>query len=158
MWDLSYPTGDGTHTPCIGRRSLNHCTTGKSPRLFLLSLPSHQLPTRPHSTPQKLALPQSTASCQLERLFLAGEPRRHGSRARAGDPGPGFPCPGPAELGQGRAVPAPHHLPPPTPQTAWEAPRPKLRAGGTPQITFSVRFLLLGAELEPKEVPAHLKA
>ena len=26
MWDLSSPTRDRTHTPCIGRQSLNHWT------------------------------------------------------------------------------------------------------------------------------------
>ena len=27
MWDLSSPTRDGTHVPCIGRWSLNHWAT-----------------------------------------------------------------------------------------------------------------------------------
>ena len=27
MWDLSFPTRDQTHIPCIGRQSLNHWTT-----------------------------------------------------------------------------------------------------------------------------------
>ena len=27
MWDLSSPTRDGTHVPCIGRRILSHWTT-----------------------------------------------------------------------------------------------------------------------------------
>ena len=31
MWDLSSPTRDGTLTPCIGRRSLNHWTTREVP-------------------------------------------------------------------------------------------------------------------------------
>ena len=26
MWDPSSPTRDGTHTPCIGKQSLNHQT------------------------------------------------------------------------------------------------------------------------------------
>ena len=35
-WDLSFPTRDGAHTPCIGRQSLNHCTTREVPqRKFL---------------------------------------------------------------------------------------------------------------------------
>ena len=32
MWDLSSPTRDRTHVPCIGRRILNHWTTRKVPR------------------------------------------------------------------------------------------------------------------------------
>ena len=31
MWDLSLLTRNRTHTPCIGRRSLNHWTTGEIP-------------------------------------------------------------------------------------------------------------------------------
>ena len=31
MWDLSSLTRDGTHTPCIGRRSLNHWTAREVP-------------------------------------------------------------------------------------------------------------------------------
>ena len=31
MWDLSSLTRDRTHTPCIGRRSLNHWTTREVP-------------------------------------------------------------------------------------------------------------------------------
>ena len=31
MWDLSSPTRDQTHTPCIGRRSLNHWTAREVP-------------------------------------------------------------------------------------------------------------------------------
>ena len=31
MWDLSFLTRNQTHTPCIGRRSLNHWTTGEIP-------------------------------------------------------------------------------------------------------------------------------
>ena len=27
LYDLSFPTRDHAHTPCIGRRSLNHWTT-----------------------------------------------------------------------------------------------------------------------------------
>ena len=33
MWDLSSLTRDQTHTPCIGRQSLNHWPTRKSPML-----------------------------------------------------------------------------------------------------------------------------
>ena len=33
MWDLSYPTRDGTHTPCFGRQTLNHWTARKVPIL-----------------------------------------------------------------------------------------------------------------------------
>ena len=32
MWDLSSPTRDQTHTPCIGRRSLNNWTTREIPK------------------------------------------------------------------------------------------------------------------------------
>ena len=31
MWDLSFLTRDWTHTPCTGRQSLNHGTTGEIP-------------------------------------------------------------------------------------------------------------------------------
>ena len=31
MWDLSSPTRDQTHTPCIGRQSLHHWTTREVP-------------------------------------------------------------------------------------------------------------------------------
>ena len=31
MWDFSSPTRDQTHTPCIGRRSLNHWTPREVP-------------------------------------------------------------------------------------------------------------------------------
>ena len=34
VWDLSSPTRDWTHTPCIGRQSLNHCTARKIPPLL----------------------------------------------------------------------------------------------------------------------------
>ena len=34
MWDLSSPIKDRTHTPCIGRRSLNHWTTREVPVNF----------------------------------------------------------------------------------------------------------------------------
>ena len=36
MWDLSSPTRDRTHTPCIGRQSLNHWTTSEVPALYSL--------------------------------------------------------------------------------------------------------------------------
>ena len=32
-WGLSSPTGDWTHTPCIGRQSLNHWATREVPTL-----------------------------------------------------------------------------------------------------------------------------
>ena len=38
MWDLSSPTRDRTHTPCIGRRSLNHWATRKAPKLTILTI------------------------------------------------------------------------------------------------------------------------
>ena len=43
MWDLSSPTRDWTHTPCIGRQSLNHWTAREVPVwvfycMFLLNL------------------------------------------------------------------------------------------------------------------------
>ena len=31
MWDLGFPAKDQTHTPCIGRWSLNHWTTREVP-------------------------------------------------------------------------------------------------------------------------------
>ena len=31
MWDLSSPTRDQTHSPCTGRQSFNHLTTGEAP-------------------------------------------------------------------------------------------------------------------------------
>ena len=31
MWDLSSLTRDGTHTPCLGRQSLNHWTAREVP-------------------------------------------------------------------------------------------------------------------------------
>ena len=34
MWDLSSPTRDWTHTPCIGRWSLNHWTVREVPNLL----------------------------------------------------------------------------------------------------------------------------
>ena len=36
MWDLSSPTRDRTHTPCMGRRSLNHWTTREVPKRSFL--------------------------------------------------------------------------------------------------------------------------
>ena len=36
MWDLSFLTRDGTHTPCIGRWRLNHWTTWQVPILVLI--------------------------------------------------------------------------------------------------------------------------
>ena len=38
MWDLSSQTRDQTHTPCIGRRSLNHWTARKVPKSGILNL------------------------------------------------------------------------------------------------------------------------
>ena len=34
MWDLSSPTRDWTHAPCLGRRSLNHRTARELPETF----------------------------------------------------------------------------------------------------------------------------
>ena len=34
MWYLSSPTRDQTHTPCIGRQSLNHRPTREVPNLI----------------------------------------------------------------------------------------------------------------------------
>ena len=54
IWDLSFPTRDRTRTPCIGRQSLNHWTTRKSPRApfrtFSLALGFHFLPPIPVGT------------------------------------------------------------------------------------------------------------
>ena len=36
LWDLSSPTRDRTHVPCIGRRILNHWTTREVPLIRLL--------------------------------------------------------------------------------------------------------------------------
>ena len=36
MWDLSSPTRDRTHVPCIGRQILNHWTTREVPGCLLL--------------------------------------------------------------------------------------------------------------------------
>ena len=38
IWDLSSPTRDPAHIPCIGRRILNHWTTGEVPGPPLLNL------------------------------------------------------------------------------------------------------------------------
>ena len=35
MWDLSSPTRDRNHTPCIARWSLNHWTAGDVPVIFV---------------------------------------------------------------------------------------------------------------------------
>ena len=35
MWDLSSPTRDRTHTPCIGRRCLNHWIAREVPRFLI---------------------------------------------------------------------------------------------------------------------------
>ena len=32
LWDLSSPTKDHTHVPCIGRQVLNHRTSGEVPK------------------------------------------------------------------------------------------------------------------------------
>ena len=37
MWDLSHPTRDRTHIPCIARQILNHYTTREVPILIILS-------------------------------------------------------------------------------------------------------------------------
>ena len=34
MWDLSSPTRHQTHTPCIGRRSINHWTAKEVPMIM----------------------------------------------------------------------------------------------------------------------------
>ena len=38
MWDISSPTRDQTHTPCIGRQSLNHWTAREVPRTSVLTV------------------------------------------------------------------------------------------------------------------------
>ena len=38
MWDLSSPTRDRTHVPCIGRWILNHWTTRGVPSIYFLTL------------------------------------------------------------------------------------------------------------------------
>ena len=38
MWDLSPPTRDQTHTPCLGRRSLNHWTARELPWVLFFFL------------------------------------------------------------------------------------------------------------------------
>ena len=34
MWELTSPTRNWTHTPCIGRQGLNHCTIGEVPVIY----------------------------------------------------------------------------------------------------------------------------
>ena len=46
MWDLSSPTGDGTRTPCIGRRSLNHWTAREVPEKSWFSDPQSRAALR----------------------------------------------------------------------------------------------------------------
>ena len=49
MWDFTSLIRDQTHTPCIGKQSLNHWTTREVPHLFVknlntvLDIPSHCL-------------------------------------------------------------------------------------------------------------------
>ena len=43
MWNLSFPTRDRTHVPCIGRSSLNHWTTREVPLSSLLHWVSQAL-------------------------------------------------------------------------------------------------------------------
>ena len=43
MWDLSFPTRDRTHNPCIGRQSLNHWTAREVPAWLLLLCSSHNI-------------------------------------------------------------------------------------------------------------------
>ena len=44
MWHLSFPTRDGTHTPCNGRQSPNHWTTKEVPRTCSWWISSSCLP------------------------------------------------------------------------------------------------------------------
>ena len=37
MWDLNSLTRDGTHTPCVGRQSLNHQTAREVPARKVLN-------------------------------------------------------------------------------------------------------------------------
>ena len=60
MWDLSFPTGDQTHTPCIGRQNLNHWATRDIPQTYS-SYNWKSVPFDQHLhnflTPQPLAVP-----------------------------------------------------------------------------------------------------
>ena len=40
MWDLRSPSKDWTHTLCLERRNLNHCTTREVPQLFIKAFSS----------------------------------------------------------------------------------------------------------------------
>ena len=46
MWDLNSPTRDQTHTPCIGRQSLNHWTTREVPFFYFRQHSSKNLRER----------------------------------------------------------------------------------------------------------------
>ena len=48
MWDLSSQTRDWTHTPCIGRRSLNHWTAREVPPTFLFKVLFSNTTVRTH--------------------------------------------------------------------------------------------------------------
>lgn len=122
---------------------------------FLISFPT----VFPHDPlySQKLPLPPSEASPQLERCFLVGEFWRPGGKER----GPGartwFSLPGPC-----RARQKPHHSLPATLQTAWSGVgrgcQGQTRGRLNSPDHFYVGFLLPGAELEHKKGPAHCKA
>ena len=57
-WDLSSRTRDRTHTPCIGRQSLDHWTARGFPPLVLF--PSLSVPTIPSAAPSPSSGSQAT--------------------------------------------------------------------------------------------------
>ena len=75
MWDLSSPTRDRTHTPCIGRQSLNHRTTREVPKFFLY-VPTSCLfkdftpPILPFSPPSSFFPPQPDHPYQHKNMLL----------------------------------------------------------------------------------------
>ena len=56
MWDLSSPTRNQTHTPCIGGQSPNHWNNRQVPHLDMLWRPFSPL-DRPHQGPSLLPSP-----------------------------------------------------------------------------------------------------
>ena len=77
MWDLSFPTMDRTHTPCIRKWSLNHWTTRKVPSSrfeALLSLDSQTVLSEGVMTIPILEK-QTRQKMWLEGKWLGVEPR-----------------------------------------------------------------------------------
>ena len=72
-WDLSLPTRDGTCTPCIGRRSLNHWTRGPSGPALLKQWSCQTIGTAPSASLNSIDLFTTPPSGDL-RSLLAQEP------------------------------------------------------------------------------------